>query len=58
MANVSNNPIESFEVDWSYDPLTGKPFSGESVQTYIRANMELLETKLTQQEIQNLLNLN
>lgn len=55
---VSDNPITSYEVDWTLDPLTNKPFSGESIQKYLRGGMEQLETKLTTEEIQILLNLN
>lgn len=55
---VSDNPITSHTVDWTLDPLTNKPFSGKSIQEYIRERLELLETALTAEEIQNLLNLN
>lgn len=58
MARISNNPITSHTVDWTYDPETGYPFSGQSVQQYLRSNMEQIETRLTTVEIQNLLNLN
>lgn len=55
---LSDNPITSHTVDWALDPLTNKPFSGKSIQEYIRERLELLETALTAEEIQNLLNLN
>lgn len=58
MAKVSNNPIESFNIDWTHDPANGLPFSGQAIQQYIRTNIEVIETQLTLEEIQDLLNLN
>ena len=36
MARSSNYPIENMNVDWGYDPITGLPFSGSSVQSFIK----------------------
>ena len=58
MAQVSNNPITSSAIDWTDDPNNHLPFSGSSIQTFIRANIEIIESRLTQEELANLLNLN
>lgn len=36
MAKYSNNNITSLDTDWSNDPTNGLPYSGGSVQTFIR----------------------
>lgn len=36
MARSSNYPIENMNTDWGFDPITGLPFSGQSVQTFIK----------------------
>lgn len=36
MARSSNYPIENMNTDWGLDPITGLPFSGQSVQTFIK----------------------
>lgn len=40
MAKVSTNPIETYEQDWSNDPKTGLPFSGEAVQKFIKDELK------------------
>ena len=37
MANSSNNPIPHLSTDWEFDPLSGKKFSGASVQAFIKS---------------------
>lgn len=36
MANSSNNPIPHLSTDWEFDPISGKKFSGASVQAFIK----------------------
>ena len=36
MARSSNYPIENMNTDWGLDPITGLPFSGQSVQSFIK----------------------
>ena len=39
MAKVSTNPITSFEQDWENDVETGLPYSGKSVQDFIKGEL-------------------
>lgn len=36
MAKVSTNPITSYDEDWGLDKATGLPYSGESVQKFVK----------------------
>lgn len=40
MAKVSENLIESYDEDWGNDPKTGLPFSGKSVQKFIKDELK------------------
>lgn len=40
MAKYTNNEIPNKNTDWSYDPVSGLPFSGASVQQYIKDQLE------------------
>lgn len=37
MAKSSDNPIPHLSTDWEFDPLSGKKFSGASVQAFIKS---------------------
>ena len=37
--NVSYNPIESIKEDWGLDERNGFPYSGESVQRFIKESL-------------------
>lgn len=44
MARKSDNPIPNMSTDWGHDPSIGLPFSGQSVQNFIKL---MLNTKAT-----------
>lgn len=46
MAKVSNNPIPNLSTDWEKDPLNGLPYSGKSVQEFIRGRLQDASTDL------------
>ena len=39
MAKYSTNPIEGMQYDWSFDPTNGLPFCGQSVQSFIKTQI-------------------